>query len=698
MTRCLLQSRVKIALLGILALSFARTPLQADNSKASQEQTISVLQQSAATASGLARAVRSLPDSERLRTTKAALSIILLTKFDRLLPNLPPAALDQLTDIFLAENPDPAEQAAAAAKLPPADQIVFDGAQLTGGNFRNIDALIGLSGRPIALDRELPAWIVPLEPARAQALESTRGAGCSSQKFAELQNLFNRIHSADVGEHLVADGIFLRPYAGRMDDLYHQLVQKGGRNGQLDYFALLDSLPPRLYSPVSGTVARKSVPPLRVNLSNVLSGGSFMAMQNFNAENPRANLPNRFQKFAVRILPYLSEQLRKTAPGSELKISGDLMLRAMSDPRRFSPGKVPPLFVDPSRFLGQWEDPRFIRVSKKKKTSNAALFAEIQKVDFETPLPEMSFDPAGNALLAKPQPQADSAPDNDLLNDLGLPAQVEETAKYEPPETPAPVLPPSRIPEPQAPAPRPSLPKPEPPPLENQPMEFPPVFDFAQAPTPEPIDVEPPAVAEQPASAFPAPIPTAPPQTPKPSAIAIIPPQKPIAPPKPEQPATPAPTPTKEPQVARAIPVTPPQNDYQSLQGSSTSPYQVAVLTPTANEAIDYWKKIAASDIALSNNLSAMRRADCVIRWLGEAVKPFEPLLTQTPESPEAHAVEPLIVQARDEIVALLKDRENLQNSLAQELKNRQNARQSLEKEIETTRRDELSRRTGTGA
>jgi hypothetical protein len=698
MTRCLLRSQVKIALLSVLALSFARTPLQADNSKASQEQTISVLQQSAATASGLAQAVRSLPDSERLRTTKAALSIILLTKFDRLLPNLPPAALDQLTDIFLAENPDPAEQAAAAAKLPPADQIVFDGAQLTGGNFRNIDALIGLSGRPIALDRELPAWIVPLEPARAQALESTRGAGCSSQKFAELQNLFNRIHSADVGEHLVADGIFLRPYAGRMDDLYHQLVQKGGRNGQLDYFALLDSLPTRLYSPVSGTVARKSVPPLRVNLSNVLSGGSFMAMQNFNAENPRANLPNRFQKFAVRILPYLSEQLRKTAPGSELKISGDLMLRAMSDPRRFSPGKITPLFVDPSRFLGQWEDPRFIRVSKKKKTSNAALFAEIQKVDFETPLPEMSFDPAGNALLAKPQPQADSAPDNDLLNDLGLPPQVEETAKYEPPETPAPVLPPSRIPEPQAPAPRPSLPKPEPPPLENQPMEFPPVFDFAQAPTPEPIDVEPPAVAEQPASAFPAPTPTAPPQTPKPSAIAIIPPQEPIAPPKPEQPASPAPTPTKEPQVARAIPVTPPQNDYQSLQGSSTSPYQVAVLTPTANEAIDYWKKIATSDIALSNNLSTMRRADCVIRWLGEAVKPFEPLLTQTPESPEAQAVEPLIVQARDEIVALLKDRENLQNSLALELKNRQNARQALEKEIETTRRDELSRRTGTGA
>jgi len=684
-----------MALLSALTLAFGSASLRAENATTSREQVVSLLQQSAATASGLARAARDLPDSERLRTTKAALSIILLTKFDRLLPNLPPASLDQLADIFLAENPDPTEQAAAAAKLPPADQVVFNGAQLTGGNFRNIDTLISLGGRPIALDRELPAWIVPLEPARAQALDSSRNAGWSSQKFAELQSLFNRIYSADVGEHLVADGIFLRPYAGRMDDLYHHLVQKGGRNGQLDYFALLDSLPSRLYSPVSGTVARKSVPPLRINLSNVLSGGSFMAVQNFNAENPRANLPNRFQKFAVRILPYLSEQIRKTAPGSDLKISGDLMLRAMSDPRRFSPGKVPPLFVDPSRFLGQWDDPRFIRVSKKKKTSNAALFAEIQKVDFDTPLPEMSFEPAGNALLAKPQ--ADSAPDTDLLKDLGLPPQVEETAKYEPPEAPAPVLPPSRIQEPEAPSQRPLLTKPEPPPLDAQPLEFPPVFDFVQAPTPEPIDVETPltpapAVAEQPAAQPP----TATPQPPKPSAIAIIPPQEPPAPPKPEQPATP--TLPKEPQVARAIPVNPPENDYQREPGTLTSPYQVAVLTPTANEAIDYWKKIAASDIALADNLSSTRRADCVIRWLGEAVKPFEPLLTQTPESPEAQAVEPLIVQARDEIVALLKDRENLQTSLAQELKNRQSARQALEKEIETTRRDELSRRTGSGA
>jgi hypothetical protein len=682
---------------GISALIFASTPLRAANATASQEKAVPVLQQSAATATALARAARDLPDSERQRTTQAALSIILLTKFDRLLPRLQPTTLNQLADIFLAENPDTAEQAAAASKFPPADTINFDGSRLTGGNFRNIDAIIGLGGRPIALDRELPAWIVPLEPSRAQALDSSRNAGWSSQKFAELQSLFTRIYAADVGEHLVADGIFLRPYAGRMDDLYHHLVQQGGRNGQLDYFALLDSLPSRQYSPIAGTASRKSVPPLRVNLSNILSGGSLQAIQNFKAENPRDNVQNPFKGFAVRTMPYLADQLRKTAPGSDLKLSGDLMQRAISDPRRFSPGKAPPLFHDPSRFLGQWEDPRFIRVSKKKKASNAALFAEIQKVDFDTPLPEMSFEPAGNALLSS-APKA-AAPDDtvDLLNDLGLPPQAENTATYEPPDTPEPVLPPARIADLQAPAPTAFLTKPAPPLLDSEPLETPPVVDLALAPTPEPPKPEPaatPQLAPAQASTTPIASATTPQQPPKPSAIAVIPIQETLPQPTPQETPAPAPAPQKEPQVARAIPVNPPEES----RGPATSSYQVAVLTPTANEAIDYFKKIAASDISLSNNLAATRRADCVIRWLGEAVKPFEPLLTQSPESAEAKAVEPLIVQARDEVVALLKDREALQSSFMQELKDRQNARQALEKEIQTARRDELTRRTGSGA
>jgi hypothetical protein len=144
--------------------------------------------------------------------------------------------------------------------------------------------------------------------------------------------------------------------------------------------------------------------------------------------------------------------------------------------------------------------------------------------------------------------------------------------------------------------------------------------------------------------------------------------------------------------------VTPSQEESADFSNSPASRFQVAVLTPTAIEAIEYLKKIAASDIALSENMAASRREEYIVRWLGEAVKPFEPLLTNTPEIPEAIAVKPFIIQARDEIVTLIEQRETLQAARMQELKTRQSLRQTLEKEIQTTRRDELARRTGTGA
>lgn len=659
-----------------------------------------VLERSASTATELARAARNLPDSERLKTTQAALSIILLLKFDRLLPSLPPTALNQVADIFFGENPDPTEQEAVAARFPPADTLIFDGSRLLGGNFRDIDSLIGLSGRPIAFDRELPTWIVPLESARAQALDSTRAAGFSPQEFSELRNIFNQIHTADVSEHLVTDGILLRPYAGKMDDLYHELVQKGGRDGQLDYFAILDSLPSRQYSPIAGTAAREFVPPPKVSLSNIVSGGALKAIQTFKTANPRDSVRNPFKGLAVRTRPYIGEQLRKTAPGSTLNLSGELMRRAISDPRRFSPPKAPPLFHDPSRFLGQWEDPRFIFVAKKKQSSNEELFAEIQKIDFETPLPELTFEPAGNELLSQKSADIPASDTTSLLKDLGLPPENEEKTGYEPADTPEPVLPRRQIKDAEPTQPEIPLQKPAPPLLDADPLETPELVEFVQASTETPPQQVSPSTPQPP----PIPAPTAEPQAtaaptqfPKPSAIARIEPA-PLPTSTPAQATSETKAEETQPRVAKAIPVATPRLTAPDFSDSSSNRFRVAVLTPTAVESTDYLKKIAASDIALSDNLAKSRREDCVIRWLGEAVKPFEPLLTQTPDSKEAVAVEPLIVQARDEIVALLKNREALQATRMLELKKRQDARQAVEKEIQTTRRDELARRTGTGA
>ena len=57
------------------------------------------------TAIGLAEASRNLPAAARLQTTRAALSIVLLSRFNRLLPaSTSPAFLDELSAAFKAEK------------------------------------------------------------------------------------------------------------------------------------------------------------------------------------------------------------------------------------------------------------------------------------------------------------------------------------------------------------------------------------------------------------------------------------------------------------------------------------------------------------------------------------------------------------------------------------------------------------------
>ena len=129
-----------------------------------------------------------------------------------------------------------------------------------------------------------------------------------------------------------------------------------------------------------------------------------------------------------------------------------------------------------------------------------------------------------------------------------------------------------------------------------------------------------------------------------------------------------------------------------------TAAYQVAVLAPTAREAMDYLKKIAASDLALSENLAESKRSDCLIRWLGNLVQPFDSPPSNSTSSPNSEKFEPLVREARDEIVGLLKRREALQSTLIIELQNRSKSRKALEIEIQTIRRDQLAKRTGLGA
>ena len=695
----------------LLVLFAMGTPLAiGEDSPAKPSVAVSALTPES-TAIALAEAAKNLPSAQRNPVTQAALSIVLLTKYNRLLPqNLTPQNLDQLAQIFLSANPDAIEQSNLAQKLPPADTLIFDGSKLVGGNFRNIDSLIGLTNQPIALDRELPAYLIPLTPAAATALCASRNTFQSTPDFPRIADITDRIYQCRVDPFLAADGIFCRPYAGRIDDLYHHLMQNGDRSGRLDYFALMDTLPARQYSPVSGSAARDSVPLSRVNLSDILSGGSLGAIQTYRRENPRANVNNPFKGLAVRLIPYVTDALRATPPGSRLEVTRDMMRRAITDPRRFTPVKVPPLFNDPSRFLGWLDDPRYIRVAKKKKPSNA-LSDEIQKIDFETPLPEMTSGPAGNELLQDNRlfPKEDSVEveTHDLLRDLGMPT----------PPMPKKTPPPAQVES------KPPLEKPEPPPLE--PETAPTLSDTLLAlltsepeviPTPTPAPEKPKpttpaapsavAKVEEPStvpSALLEPLqtPTPPPaQTPPPAAVvASTSPSpssaQPSSSPSPESKAPSTKTPQKSSETLDFITSAPAEPLAPSV-GNRPPSFQVAVLTPTVKESVDYLKKIIASDQALTKNIYESNRAECLIRWLGDALKPLATF--EDDPSGNSKKFEPLIRQARDEIVLLLKQRDELKAQREEALQDRAALRKALEYEISTKRRDELAHLTGISA
>jgi hypothetical protein len=658
----------------------------------------------ASTALALAISAQNLPATQRIQSTQACLSIVLLTKFDRILPaDISLQEMERLARIFLIKPADETEQLATAKKLPPADSLTFDGTKLAGGNFRNIDSIMGMTGRPIALDRELPASIIPLTPAAAQGLQTSRKAFASSPKSEALADLTNRIYQSNVSSQLAADGIFCRPYAGRIDDLYHHLAQNGTAGTLLDYFALLDSLPPRQYSPISGTASRDTVPPSRVNLSDVLSGGSLRAIQKFRIDNPRANIINPFKGFAIRVLPFLADPLQKASPGVKLEASRDNMRRAISDPRRFTPTKVPALFNDPSRFLGWNEDPRYIRVSKKKKPSSE-LFSEIQKIDFDTPLPEMFNGPAGNELLKKNTLTASKedafteVDSRSILRDLGLP----QPTPFQQKRTPS---------APASSTSKPPLEKPAPPVFEPElPASIADTVSNLPSATPEPTQTpKPPRPPVAPSAIAVVEEPPAPSSIPATLLAAIATPTPQPTPSPLETPAPvakmPAATPTpilvaEKPQPSETLDfiTSAPAEAVNRPSSSRSTQFQVAVLAPTAQQAVDYLKKIAASDQSLSKNVYETNRAECLIRWLGDAVKPFEPTLTESNDSADSQKLETLIREARDQMVNLLKERDTLKASRLDELKSRAAARKSLEYEIQTTRRDQLSRLTGIGA
>ncbi len=614
----------------------------------------------------LARSLWSAAPEPRAPLLRPLLSLILLSEHNRLLPrDADTPLLESLASRHLAGQP----QTEPAAFLPPADQRAFDGTAFAGGNFASIDALIGLHSQPVAFDRQLPVFLVPLKEDEVPILEKLRAAFQNRPDSEAIRKRTDRLLEAGVGASLVEDGCVLRPYAGKLDDLYFRLFQEGDAASQVNFYALLETLPERTYHPAAGVGAPAMVPPMGFSLSDILSGGGLVAFQQFTSENPDSKLRNPFAGIALHLLPLLDPA--PLPPGSSISVTHDVMRRALESPKRFSAPEVKPIFRDPSRFLGQ-AAPVWLAVKNGPSISR-------EEVESELALPQSLQDPAANEAFRGPVYW-----ENPAHNPL-LPSAPNQLVPATPPGRSAP-RPPQRVSPPSAP---PSAPP-------NPPAKS--ASSSQQRPLPpsnRPTQPGPPPRAT-PVQAVPSKPQPNPEQSPAPERNPGSGTAPTLRPPAPAELAPGIP-------VVRALPVDReaeggPGVEREKKESRSQDPrdptyrpkprFSVAVLFPEAEQAEAYLRGIAENDSLLKTGFREENHAVCKARWLLEALGALEAM---RPES--ARALEPSILTEvgglRSKILRLREDRLQL-------LRSRQSLRESAENRLREDRLKRLRNQLGT--
>lgn len=375
----------------------------------------------------LARTSAFLPEGERRQVLQKVLAVLLLAEYGRILPpELTSGQWEVLESVFLTDRFDDSVRREQALRLPPADGLAFDGSRLTGSGFGRIDQLIGTNGQPIALDRRLPTRLIPLDAPSAARLQQRVADFSNRPESAPMRKRTETLYGAPVGSNLAADGVFFRPYAGRMDDFYYRWVQENQRlSPELNFYALSESLPGRRFHPLTGLGSPAAVPAPWFSVSDMLSGGAMLAVEDFKQKNPKAGAGNPFRGFAARVLPFLGSSLENTKFGDEFLVSRETIRRAIQDTRRFAPQPVKPIFNDPSRFFG-WLGGYYEHIAKR--LSRKEMAAEIAKIDFATPLPDLPTEPDANEIFIDPAQWKNE----EFFKDLPELLDLKTTKKFDP--------------------------------------------------------------------------------------------------------------------------------------------------------------------------------------------------------------------------------------------------------------------------
>jgi hypothetical protein len=265
---------------------------------------------------------------------------------------------------LLNQNPEDQNQAVSANTLQ------YNGTNFVGGNYQFIDNLMGQNG-PVALDRILPATLVPvsggllqqaqqsvtsftqsLSPSLISATQDVlvgslvpSGEGTAGQAVGQLLNQWMQGNGTNP-TGMLGDGVFLRPYAGVVDDAYQTLVTNGTPLQKTQFFAA-DTLGGNGYNPIMGATGNPNL--AMVNLDNVFSMGASQAYQTYQ-QNHATSGTNPYQGYANQLLSQLPALFSQTAPGMPLMPTSQQTMTAQQTPVGSTglPGDYPPLFsADP---------------------------------------------------------------------------------------------------------------------------------------------------------------------------------------------------------------------------------------------------------------------------------------------------------------------------------------------------------------
>lgn len=225
-----------------------------------------------------------------------------------------------------------------SGRVVPADptSLSFDGTNFIGGNQGFIDNIAGINGLPIAMDRMMPTALVPLAPdsanifskalqtatqATASALTQAPAAflaGMSPDAFVKSFVLGNVASAAtqEISKSLVGNGVFVRPYAGVLDDTYAAFANSS--DPKLKMATLLQSASSG-YLPIAGRVS--GLPPGslgNVNLNNVLSSGAYDAVDAYLKKEGVTN-SNPYAVFARDMTGWAVDAVSKAKPGDSIE-------------------------------------------------------------------------------------------------------------------------------------------------------------------------------------------------------------------------------------------------------------------------------------------------------------------------------------------------------------------------------------------